>query len=306
MPDEEKHVKRRTLTHTAPRLVLVGAIGTVLASCGGGSGDGTFTADENQDGIADVTLDGVDQNNDGQDDVDVNGDGVPDFDINQDGIRDTDVNNDGSLDESVLDEFGLLAGFDTSDPRDGVADIGIDGQPITAPPPTGGELTCPGSGSDASSADDDWSNNCTLSSGATSYYTRGVQRILYCLGFDGGATNVGAFADAQYGEGTAAQVRAYQASEGINDDGIVGGQTWGRLRDELEPVAGSADPVTRDLGYRITGADASDPACGDRVQFYRTLRDGSDTEFGGWTIADNAGSATRVEFSIRNPFQSAD
>jgi len=293
-----------------PRLLLAGAVGAVLAGCGGGgSGDGGngggggFGADENLDGITDVTLD-TDQDNDGVDDVDVDGDGQPDFDFNNDGIRDTDVNNDDSVDLTVLDEFGLLAGFDTN--GDGEADLDVDRQPINTPPPGAGVLACPNGGTDATSADDQWNNNCTLRNGVTSYYTRGVQRILYCLGFDNGATQIGTFADAQYGGGTASAVRAYQQERNLTVDGTVGTQTWGALRDELVVLPTSDDNLAnRDRSYAVANPVA-DPACVDQVQFYRTLRTGSDTEFGGWKIANNpgeTGQAARVEFSVRNPFQ---
>lgn len=304
----ETHVKRRTQTRTLPRLVLAGAIGTVLASCGGGSGDGGGTGpaggDENRDGIPDATIAGSDQDNDGVDDVDVNGDGVPDFDVNQDGVRDTDVNRDGSVDPSVLDEFGLLAGFDSD--GDGVADLDLNGRTIDNGPGGPDALACPNGGTDATSATDQWNDNCTLRRGNEydSYYTRGVQRILVCFGFDGENAN---FADAEYGPGTVEQVRAFQSANGLTANGVVEPDTWGVLRDTLIVLPITADNrANDDRSYAVDGTSTA-AAC-DTVQFYRVLATGENIDsatarFDGWAIADNPGSTTRVEFSIRNPFR---
>ena len=254
------------------RALLVGAMSATLVACGGSSGDGAppgGLGDSNGDGIEDVDFDG-----DGIAD-DVNGDGLEDFDLNNDGIKDVDVDGNGIIDS---EEGGDVGG--------------------------GSELSCPGGGEDADSSDDQWNNNCVLQrdlSGArayTSYYTRGVQRILYCLGYGEDATEIGAFADAQFGPTTERAVRAYQADEGLTVDGAVGPETWGELRSELEPIAETEDDA--DVAYYIDDS-IDDPGCGEQVQFYREF--GEDDFATGWKIADNPGSAQRVEFSIRDPFE---
>ena len=265
----------RRYSGNGARALLVGAMSATLVACGGSSGDGDplgGLGDSNGDGIEDVDFDG-----DGIAD-DVNGDGLEDFDLNNDGIKDVDINDNGIIDS---EEGGDVGG--------------------------GSELSCPGGGEDADSSDDQWNNNCVLQrdlSGArayTSYYTRGVQRILYCLGYDEGADDIGSFADAQYGPTTERAVQAFQDDRGLVADGIVGPQTWQALRQSLVLLPETADNIqNRDDSYAIDGA-VPDVACGDQVQFYQGYDEDNISD--SWSLANNAGETQRVEFSIRSPFE---
>jgi len=89
------------------------------------------------------------------------------------------------------------------------------------------------SGTDAISGDDDWNNNCGVRRGAvhgTSYYTRGIQRIINCVG------GIPVDADAQFGPATELAVETYQTLRELSVDGAVGPMTWSALRGELERV----------------------------------------------------------------------
>ena len=170
-----------------------------------------------------------------------------------------------------------------------------------------GGLSCPGGGEDPDSSNDQWNDNCVLQrdpSGErlyTSYYTRGVQRILYCLGFNEGVSDIGTFADAQYGPTTERAVIAYQNSRGLDATGSVGAQTWQALSEELVLLPETQDNIANsDDSFAIENA-INVPGCGNQVQFYR--RYDANNDFDGWEIANNAGETQRVEFSIRDPFQ---
>jgi peptidoglycan hydrolase-like protein with peptidoglycan-binding domain len=62
-----------------------------------------------------------------------------------------------------------------------------------------------------------------LRSGSKGVAVRGVQRRLIAAGFDIGEI------DGRFGPRTEAAVRELQERDGIDADGIVGPQTWGRL-----------------------------------------------------------------------------
>lgn len=141
-----------------------------------------------------------------------------------------------------------------------------------------------------------WNDNCVIErSGpfADSYYTRGIQRILFCLGFDNGATDIGAFADAEFGPITEAEVRNFQTDRGLSVDGIVGPDTWDALQDSLVLVP-ELSTATRDA-FRVAGERCPE------VQFYQRI-DQNTGEGLDWTIANNPGEDVEVEFSVTNPF----
>ena len=196
------------------------------------------------------------------------------------------------------------AGDDNPLPGEDELDLNGNGIPdVDEEPDPGSDLACPGSGTDATSANDEWNDNCVLRNGVTSYYTRGVQRILYCLGFNDSETqSLGDFADAQFGDGTRRAVEAFQSAASLTVDGVVGPQTWQTLQNTLESVADN--PTEMDESYAVIGAREV-AGCGAQVQFYREYEEDAsgDQFFSGWKIADNPGSERRIEFSIRNPFR---
>jgi len=220
----------RLLEHTgrsAPRLIVVAVLTTALAACGGGT-----TADADADGIPDA--EDTDADGDGIEDildpfVDLDGDGIDDVialqDLDGDGIAnkdDSDADGDGLADLSPEDTFVDLDsdGFDdTSGLTEGLS---ISNE-ITAAQPCGGET-----GQDAFSLNTDWGDNCQIRRSlvggqfADSLYAAGVQRVIYCSGF-GDASSYTAFAEGEYGPGSEAAMREFQASQPnpIADDGLV-------------------------------------------------------------------------------------
>lgn len=141
---------------------------------------------------------------------------------------------------------------------------------------------------DKSSENYDWGDNCQLLNGGTyasSSYTQGMQRILWCTGFKAGtATTINGFADGVFGPNTEQAVRDYQTDRGLQVDGIVGQETWGSLQDELTLIESAA---TLD-SYGIIGCPTNE------VHFYNAT---SGAEFLGWTMAATPGSAEQVPFS---------
>ena len=244
-----------------PRYITIAALSAFLVACGGSSGDSEVDTDG--DGIIDSI------------DADADGDGFID-----EGKTDTD--GDGTIDSADLDANGNGI-LDIDEPDiDTVAD---------ACENTGG--------TDNNSSDAQWNNNCVVSRGnahSTSYYTRGIQRILFCSGFNEGLTDIGAFADAQFGPTTVLAMEKFQTAEGLTVDGIVGAETWGALQASLEQIIGGQV----DAGFEAW-AVAGD-ACAGIAQFYQEF-DQSTNLLGGWTIANNPGESQRIQFSTVNPFE---
>jgi len=92
----------------------------------------------------------------------------------------------------------------------------------------------------------------------------------------------------------------FQRAEGITDDGIVGGQTWGRLRDRLDLIDEGIIGVSPDVyGF-------ADGACAGIPMFYQDISANSDNSgiaLGGWELARNVPNADQtVPFSIDEPF----
>lgn len=54
---------------------------------------------------------------------------------------------------------------------------------------------------------------------------KAVQRMLYSMGYDLGASKV----DGDFGSKTDVAIRAYQKKNGLVADGIVGAKTWAKL-----------------------------------------------------------------------------
>ena len=235
-----------------PTLIVAAAVSATLAACGGGgSGDDDPFADGdiNDDGVPDTPIGVPDAN--GVQAYDINGDGLADtdlgfgYDVNADGFEDRDVNFDGVVDDSVLDADGNLVGYETDalvEDRDGTADSDEFGAPLEEAGPTfiepSAENPCGSQpDGDPDSSTPDWNDNCQVSRAnqfANSQYTKGVQRVVWCSGFQGSssAATVDAFADGLFGANTQAAVEDFQESEPnpTTGDGVVGPNTWGKLQ----------------------------------------------------------------------------
>ena len=264
----------------------------LLAGCGGGSDTADITplggfdpaGDEDNDGISnDIDVDqtnGADANLDGIDDS------FQDFatlDSDFDGINDNvDVDVTGGTD---ADGNGIDDMFDGGD---------------TTP------LACNGtSGSDEDSFTADWSDNCFVSqsnANRQSEYTRGIQRILNCLGYPQDDPAAELADDADFGENTALAVSAFQTDSNLSSvDGVVGPETWGALEDVLVPVPALSDDsaTAYTVGFWDPDGDGFDntqcPAPVD-VLFYENLNptDGQPI----WEQADEPGSTARRPFKI--------
>ncbi len=303
-----------------PQALMMGAVVATLSACGGGGSTGDastgaeFVAlgdrDVNGDGIVDISFGDVD--GDGIEDYDVNGDGnfdvalgLGDFDANNDGLADFDVNDDGVVDLSVPDDQGLLLGFDTD--GDGTLDADVNGDPTDTRPTftePSAQFPCGSAdGDDNVSANNTWTDNCNISRAnqfSTSLYTAGIQRIVWCAGFQGdsGATTVDAFTDGVWGNNTQQAVEAFQSARGLVPDGIVGPNTWQALQDEL-----TDDPLSF-----ISGSSGVEPygvrgdRCSTTALFLNSVSiEGGNFVQGGWQLTQGATNESPVPFSIDNP-----
>ena len=265
--------------HSTGRYLALVAVTATLAACGGGSsGDGTDDGDILEEPTVDLDEDGIDDAFD------------PFIDLDGDG-RDDETN-------LSLGQTNFI--------------------PITATEPCGNDT-----GSDNNSSNDDWADNClirrTVDSGqgqfADSLYTVGVQRIIWCSGFDSDSPSGSytAFADGEFGPGTELALTRFQGGEPnpIDTDGRVGPMTWGKLQDAITRL---------DQGQLITDPNDStrsivrDPfgfaegRCAGTTLFYRVgLLDVESQSVIpgelGWLLAKNApNEAQSVPFSIDSPF----
>ncbi len=306
---------RRMLAGRVPRLIFMGAAASALGACGGGgggggAGDGEFIlvgdADVNSDGIIDISVGDID--GDGIEDYDIDGDGNFDtqigigaYDVNGDGVEDFDVNEDGSVDLSVADANNDgEPDYDIN--GDGVADVTITGASLLQEP--NAEFPCgSASGEDNASANNTWTDNCTVSGQnqfRNSLYTAGIQRIVWCAGFDGGsgAASVDAFTDGDWGPSTQAAVESYQEARGLFADGIVGPQTWQTLQDEL-----TNDPLEFALVSGVEPYGVEGERCSDLPLFLNAVTvEGTQFVAGGWELAQGATNDSAVPFSIASPF----
>ncbi len=151
---------------------------------------------------------------------------------------------------------------------------------------------------DGESKNDSWADNCSLQKDtlyANSSYSKGVQRVLFCLGINAGQTDINVFADGLFGDNTEAAVRQFQEAQQLTVDGIVGPQSWGKLQELLDaPQAITGDDQFE--SYAISEElDSSASVCGFDIQFYQSLTDPFP-----WKMAKTPGSTTKVQFSI-NP-----
>ncbi len=281
------------------RLLAVPAMTLALAACGGGS-----SGDDPVDGDTDINpvIGGGDPN--GDDDLD----GVPNFqdvdftggeDANFDGIDDAFVA--GTFDPNGDDDFDGIANFEDVDSTlgpdenfDGIDDTfqDLDGTG-TGTDPVVDLGPCDGtSGTDPDSSNDDWGDNCFLSATnvhAESSYTRGVQRILNCLGYP--VTD-----DADFGPLTEQAVIAFQSDNPpLTVDGVVGPETWRGLRNTMESQPFDLTHDAYSVAFYDPDGDGIDNSiCIGQALFYQQV-DGA--LLGGWEMAETPGSINRVPFS---------
>jgi len=331
---------RRITPRNLARLMTAGAVTAALAACGGGSGDSnigssgvngvgdivegvnTGDRDVNGDGVVDTSVGDLD--GDGFEDFDIDGDGNfdtklgdrdfdnrTDFDVNADGESDFDADRDGTVDLSVIGDDGFVAGYDT----DGNGSADVDAQGERFPPEFIEPSTANPCGSQASgdpvSGTFDWQDNCQVSQAnqfANSQYTKGIQRVVWCAGFEGNsaATTVEDFADGIFGNNTQLAVEAFQRSVDEDDDGVVGPRTWASLQEALGEAlpVGAEGAVSSDESF-FDAYTVAGERCGGRALFYNqvpTSADGLSVEDpAGWFMAETLGSRSLIDFTIDAP-----
>ncbi|MEM7256319.1 MAG: peptidoglycan-binding protein [Pseudomonadota bacterium] len=289
---------KRLNPKTLPRLThfsMACLLAATLTACGGGTstgdadgenggGDqgllgGTDTTDTDGDGLADVTEEAIGTN---PLIADSDSDGLTDgeeWNTYFTDPTDSDSDNDGNSDG---DEVAL--GGNPNDASDGTPDSGN----TDDPEPTADQCD------DLNSSTDEWIDNCELrrfGTYAQSAYSQGVQRILWCQGFDGGVTDINTFADGAFGPQTAESVRQYQEANGLLVDGIVGPETWGSLFSKLSLILTTSTTFEE---YAIDGCNLT------QTQFYR-LFDTNDQPIG-WRMSRTPGSTDQVEFGSGAPY----
>ena len=288
------------------RLMSICVMATALTACGGGSSGGEEEGGSDGDfgdfeptvvnfGEFDVT--DADPDGDGLFEGDEFDLGTDPFDADSDGdfIFDGDEDNDGDGDANIEE---LSNGSDPTDANSTIDSVTgtADGEPVDITP-----VAC----NDTNSSNASWSDNCLLFNGgafAISSYTQGVQRILFCQGFNGGSTDINAFADGIFGPITEQAITDFQTSTNDNSptgetilvDGIVGPQTWGALFDTLRFIEGDVlIDGTFFAQHFIEGCDAG------TVQFFQEVDDNN--ELVGWQMASTPGSFELVDFSVGPP-----
>ena len=260
------------------RFLLIASMTGLLVGCGGSSSSDSDTDTDIPSSGQDFDLDGIPD----ADDNDADGDGLDDFNGEDNFV---DLDGDGLDDITFLTEAEANAG------------VFVD---VSTETPCGSER-----GTDNDSSTADWNDNCVVkraSEGgqfADSLFSVGIQRVLFCSGF-GTGTDYTVFADGEYGPASETAAIAFQQSESIVADGIVGPQTWARLQERVERLEfGIVNESPDTYGF-------TDGVCANIPMFYQEISladDGLSTVEGGWTLARNQPNQDdTVPFSYEEPF----
>ncbi len=184
------------------------------------------------------------------------------------------------------------------------------------------QLVCQGlGGSDPSSNNESWTDNCwldydierddgdevTRSPFWFSSYVQGVQRILYCREAAGTASSIDAWSDGKFGINTFNAIVALQQAEGIPADGRVGPQTWTTLQGLVDDAALIVEEDS-DVNYDAFGiARVAEPTteidCSQQTNFFGRLATeaGAEDFYEGWEMSTLAGQNVKGVFSIQPP-----
>ncbi len=303
-------LKLQKLAH----LSAICLITATLAACGGGNSGGDidplFTPvgnDSDGDGLTDaqeasigtdpqladtdnngITDDNEDSDSDGvsniQEIIDGTDPAVSSFDPDGDGLTNTEEASLGTDPNLADSDFNGISDADEDTDGDGVSNIQ---ELIDGTDPAVSDLVTEDRCDDNNSNNPEWGDNCVLKAGgtyATSSYTRGVQRILWCQGHDAGQ-DINQFADGIFGNNTAQAVRDFQTANGLAMDGIVGPETWPALFGKLSLISSETNFDV----HAIDGPNCPTPS----PQFYQ-LADG--VTLLGWKMAEFPGSSNLVDF----------
>ena len=267
-------MKVRNSALSASKLIGAVALSAVLVACGGGtSGDAT-------DGLGDL---------------------------------------DAGSDDLGLTDGGTDIGLTDGDTTAGADPFDSDGNGI---PDENETLVCKGlGGSDPGSNNENWDDNCyldydinrddpdsvTRSPFYHSTYVQGVQRILFCRESAGTADDINAWSDGFFGINTFNAVVAFQAAEGLLQDGRVGPETWGRMQTLVDDVSlvvdADSDAFYNAYGIARVDAPATLIDCSQQTNFFGEFATeaGSQDFFDGWELSKVAGENIKGAFSIEAP-----
>ncbi|PID60744.1 MAG: hypothetical protein CSB44_09340 [Gammaproteobacteria bacterium] len=202
---------------------------------------------------------------------DSDGDGIPD---------DEDPDADGDTVNDSNDPFVDLSG-DGLDDESGL---------------TLEQATCHGlDGRTADGSAYTWQGYCELSrfTPGRNGYVLGVERVLWCLGFDVGFEDVDMFADGNFGSQTEVAVEAFQEANDLPVTGIVDMATWPALQSSLVAAAGltPAGDVTNATPFSVAGDRCEGIAVFHSVSVNRA----SHSE---WRLSQPMGGDATMRFSM--------